>query len=195
MLAPQQIAANRRNSLKSTGPRTTEGKFASSHNALKSGINSATLILPDESPDEYATIAAAWHRQYPDATPLESAYLDALIANRWFLRRLMRIESGLLAQEQAGEVSSDLPLGHSTRSRLYRAAATRNDQFHRLDTRRRQILGVVIRAQNELGKLRANPASCPATPGQSQQNTAAHLDGSVFSDAAFGPESEATLRQ
>ena len=180
MLAPQQIAANRRNSLKSTGPRTPEGKFASSRNALKSGINSATLILPGESPDEYAAIAAAWRSQHPDATPLESVHLDSLIANRWFLRRLMRIESALLAQEQAGEISPDLPLGHSTRSRIYRAAATRNDQFHRLDTRRRQVLGVVFRAQNELRKLRANPASGPATLGQSQQNTASHPDGSVF---------------
>ncbi len=195
MLAPQQIAANRRNSLKSTGPRTTEGKIASSRNALKTGINSAALILPGESPAEYATIAAAWHRQYPDATPLESAYLDSLIANRWFLRRLMRIESTLLVQERAGQVSSDLPPGHSTRGRLYRAAATRNDQFHRLDTRRRQVLGVVIRAQNELRKLRANRASCPATRGQSQQNTASHLDGSVFSTTPFGPESEAALQQ
>lgn len=38
MATPAQIAANRRNALKSTGPRTGQGKRASSRNAVKYGV-------------------------------------------------------------------------------------------------------------------------------------------------------------
>ena len=38
MATPAQIAANRRNALKSTGPKTGQGKRASSRNAVKHGV-------------------------------------------------------------------------------------------------------------------------------------------------------------
>ena len=38
MATPAQIAANRRNALKSTGPKTTQGKRSSARNAVKYGV-------------------------------------------------------------------------------------------------------------------------------------------------------------
>lgn len=38
MATPAQIAANRRNALRSTGPKTRQGKRASSRNAVKHGV-------------------------------------------------------------------------------------------------------------------------------------------------------------
>lgn len=43
MATPAQIAANRRNALKSTGPRTAAGKARSRMNALKHGLRAATI--------------------------------------------------------------------------------------------------------------------------------------------------------
>jgi hypothetical protein len=43
-----QIEANRRNAQHSTGPRTAEGKAASSMNALKTGIDAQSSVIPGE---------------------------------------------------------------------------------------------------------------------------------------------------
>ncbi|HEX9841636.1 MAG TPA: hypothetical protein VGC20_02755 [bacterium] len=46
MASKKQIAANRRNAKKSTGPRPPEGKAASAQNAVKHGLLSRTPLLP-----------------------------------------------------------------------------------------------------------------------------------------------------
>jgi hypothetical protein len=45
-----QIKANRLNARKSTGPKSPEGKAASSLNALKSGIDAWSHIIPAKTP-------------------------------------------------------------------------------------------------------------------------------------------------
>ena len=57
MTTEAKIEANRANAQHSTGPRTEEGKAASSRNALKHGLTSFTVLLPTEDPAEYVRIA------------------------------------------------------------------------------------------------------------------------------------------
>jgi hypothetical protein len=54
MATTAQIEANRRNSQRSTGPKTAEGKARARLNALKHGMNAPTLfpVLPQENPRE-----------------------------------------------------------------------------------------------------------------------------------------------
>ena len=47
-----RIGANRQNSLKSTGPRTTDGKGRSRQNALKHGLTGEGVVLADEDAAE-----------------------------------------------------------------------------------------------------------------------------------------------
>jgi hypothetical protein len=52
MASERQIAANRRNAARSTGPRTTEGKASSKTNALRHSLASAPRTGSlDENPD------------------------------------------------------------------------------------------------------------------------------------------------
>ena len=53
MTSTKQIEANRRNSLKSTGPRTPEGKAVASLNNLRHGLRARTVVLPGEKPEEF----------------------------------------------------------------------------------------------------------------------------------------------
>ncbi len=53
MTSLRQIEANRYNALKSTGPKTEDGKQRSRRNALKHGFTAETVIEPLENPEEY----------------------------------------------------------------------------------------------------------------------------------------------
>src|SRR6185312_6789286 len=46
--SPEKLAANRRNCLKSSGPKTPEGKAKSRRNGLKHGLTGAGVVLLDE---------------------------------------------------------------------------------------------------------------------------------------------------
>ncbi len=48
MTSDKQIRANRRNALKSTGPKTPEGKTAVRMNARMHGLRSQEVLLPGE---------------------------------------------------------------------------------------------------------------------------------------------------
>jgi hypothetical protein len=57
MATPAQIAANQANAQKSTGPRSVEGKSVSRFNALKHGIDAASIVIPGEDPADYDALA------------------------------------------------------------------------------------------------------------------------------------------
>ena len=71
MTSLRQIEANRHNALKSTGPKTENGKQRSRRNALRHGFTAETVIEPLESRDEYRAFEAAILREYLRQTPVE----------------------------------------------------------------------------------------------------------------------------
>ncbi len=82
MASPAQLAANRRNAQKSTGPRSNEGKKQASLNALKSGMTAKTVVLPHESGVDYDEIRVALIEDYAPATSQEPR-LDDQVAVRY----------------------------------------------------------------------------------------------------------------
>src|SRR5438045_1517954 len=84
-ISQRKIEANRANALKSTGPRTAEGKTRSSMNALKHGLRARTLILPGEDPGEFAAIGQAVAEQPGESA--EAMMLNQLTELQWKLRR------------------------------------------------------------------------------------------------------------
>ena len=90
-----QIAANRRNAQKSTGPRTESGKAASRRNAMKSGIYAETLSIRGEFPDELERLTADYHREFQPVTPRERDLVDTMVRNEWFIRRMGLVETQL----------------------------------------------------------------------------------------------------
>ena len=103
MATEAQILANRRNALHSTGPRSAEGKAASRFNALKTGIQAKSLVIPGEDPVELEELAAGYHREFQPATPLERFLVDSLIQDEWQIRRYRTIEARLWEQSLAPE--------------------------------------------------------------------------------------------
>src|SRR5438445_6441500 len=126
-----QINANRRNAQKSTGPKTPEGKARSSLNALKSGIDAWSHIIPGEDPAELEALTAAFHQHYQPSDPIQLSLVDTLVSTEWIQRRLRRIEAQLwnyqvecldknLTREEFldASIQHNSPLGHSYQDAL-----------------------------------------------------------------------------
>jgi len=72
MSTERQIAANKANAQKSTGPKTDEGKARSCLNHLSHGFTSNTAqLIPDEDPEEFKALLADLMNEYQPATPTE----------------------------------------------------------------------------------------------------------------------------
>ncbi len=120
MTSLRQVEANRRNALKSTGPRSANGKHASRRNALRHGFTAETVIEPLENLEEYREFEAAILAEYLPQTPVEQELVRRLASLFWRLRRATSIETGLLRM-QAGIV-------HAFRSSRRKTVETRGEE-------------------------------------------------------------------
>ncbi len=75
----------------STGPRTTAGKAAASHNATTHGLCSRVILLPGESEAEWKAVLALWvnRSEYGGDEFLVSLAEQAALA-QWFMMRAVR---------------------------------------------------------------------------------------------------------
>jgi hypothetical protein len=96
--AVKRAETNRRNAAKSTGPRTEEGKAASSKNRLSHGLCSSSLILHGESQADFDELRQHTHATFAPATPEESWLADQLVEATWRLNRARRVETITLDQ-------------------------------------------------------------------------------------------------
>jgi hypothetical protein len=71
----RQIAANRRNALRSTGPTTTDGKRRSRRNPLRHGLCAETVVDGIEDTEDYRAFEAAIIADYEARTAVERELL------------------------------------------------------------------------------------------------------------------------
>lgn len=108
MSSDRRREANRRNALKSTGPRTQSGKQASSRNALKHGMTAAPgTVLPHEDPAERQLVLAGLLDSWKPANAQEHLLVEQLAEAAWRMRRAERLENSLF-QLQLREAESRL---------------------------------------------------------------------------------------
>ena len=95
MSSIRQIEANRRNSLKSTGPATPEGKQRSRCNAVRHGLTAETVIGALEDAEDYKAFEAAIIADYDAQSAVERELVLRLASLLWRLRRATTMETGL----------------------------------------------------------------------------------------------------
>jgi hypothetical protein len=161
MSSDLQIEANRRNSKKSTGPRTTTGKAISSRNSTQSGIFAKAEVIHDENPSDLDALVADYiDRFHPDA-PEQRCLIDILAHSEWTLRRLRRAEAQLWDRNiETSESSFDentLELGRAVNYNESRV-------FSRLQSRITATQRNYERALKEVLRLQIDrPVQDPAT--------------------------------
>jgi hypothetical protein len=93
MSSLKQIAANRCNALKSTGPITPEGKERSRR--VRHGLTAETVITELEDAEDYQAFEAAVTADYDAETAVERELVLRLASVIWRLRRATGIETAV----------------------------------------------------------------------------------------------------
>ena len=108
----QRLEANRRNALKSSGPRTVEGKTRSKYNALKHGILAKEVVitagLGRESRVQFNELLRQLNADLQPAGFLEQWFVEDIAVNIWRLRRAIRAEVGEIRKDLDTVVSREV---------------------------------------------------------------------------------------
>ena len=88
--------ASRINGAKSRGPKTEDGRRAASLNALKHGLSAQTIVLPNESEEEFEAELREYILHFEPASKPEMDLVRQLAAANWRLARYTAVETGIL---------------------------------------------------------------------------------------------------
>ena len=122
---------NKINAQNSTGPRSVEGKAVSRFNAMKHGLDAASLVIPGEDPAELAQLAEDFHNEYQPKGALETELVEILVRSTWLRHRYVRVEAQVY---------------QSIFKKLDDPEATIGDAFH-YDASGANVLGKLFRRQ------------------------------------------------
>lgn len=91
-----QAAASALNGARSKGPKTPEGKSASSLNSLRHGFTASNRLLPGEDAQEYERHLGGYFATFTPATLPEAQVVAQVGDLAWKLERLSRLENNRL---------------------------------------------------------------------------------------------------
>jgi hypothetical protein len=95
-LSDAQLAANRENAQKSTGPRTDEGKAKIRLNAVTTGLTGRTVCLPTDDAVLYQSLILSYEKLFQPVGPEESGLVQSIADIRWRLDRIPGLHMALL---------------------------------------------------------------------------------------------------
>ncbi len=104
-ISQKQLEANRQNALKSTGPKTPEGKAVVALNPIKHGLLSKEVLLAHEDENSLVELGKRLRHQLAPVGELEIMLVDRIIAAFWRLRRILRIEKDLVDKKVSDEIA------------------------------------------------------------------------------------------
>ena len=97
MTSEKQQKANRENSRKSTGPKSSKGKAIVSTNAIRHGLLSNIMVIRDKTMEEFEGFSQALIKSIQPEGALEQLLAAKVIQLAWRLQRVLSIESEMLS--------------------------------------------------------------------------------------------------
>src|SRR5437870_2912538 len=160
MRTEAQNEASRQNGAKSNGPTTPEGKAASSANSLRHGSTAKAILLTNEEPAKFRTLAEGYYATLQPTNDVERDIIDEMVISKWLQRRDWSNETALFDREmdrQSKDVNVRFPkIDHASRYALaFKALADESKAiqlFIRYETAHRRSY---YKALETLLKLRA----------------------------------------
>ena len=150
MSTTAQQFANRENSKFSTGPRTPEGKAASSQNAASHGLCAVDPVLPHEDRSQFNSLLEHYQSDFQPTTAHEEFLVQQMAGARWKLNRAERIENAMFA---ALDSPGDPATTEALMAQAFMEKETGNG-FTRLDRYRASLERTYHRCARELRATR-----------------------------------------
>ncbi len=155
MASQRQLKANRRNALKSTGPRTAEGKAIVARNAMTHGLRAEHVLIEGESEEEFEQFREAMVAYYEPVGVLEESLVCKIVVGFWRSWRARRIENEImycLGEEPVESKAGQLPFRmvitktyEGGRHEVEEAGGSPpEDEPKRVEPRRRRTLGEAV---------------------------------------------------
>src|SRR5579862_5167225 len=93
----RKLESNRRNALRSTGPRTAAGKAVSRMNAVRHGVLSEAVVVRgsrvQETAEEFEELRKHFREGLRPVGRLEEALVERIVMAHWRLRRVLAMET------------------------------------------------------------------------------------------------------
>jgi hypothetical protein len=120
-VSARKILANRRNALRSTGPKTERGKRTISRNAIKHGLLAREVVMTagdgEESVKEFHALVENLWNCYEPVGVVEEVLVQTIAASLWRKARVIRAENGEI-RKQLDTLKVDRALRKSDRANL-----------------------------------------------------------------------------
>ncbi len=104
MATPAQIAANQANALKSTGPKSEEGKQSAKMNAVTHGIFTTLPIADMEDSEAFNQLSSDVMNLYEPSDIIEEALAERIVMALWRLQRARIAEAAQLNAAMTPEI-------------------------------------------------------------------------------------------
>lgn len=149
MTTAKQAATNRQNAQKSTGPKTSKGKAVVALNAMKHGLLSRHVLLPDDDEAALIDLGKRLRAHWQPVGEFELLLVDRMVTAAWRLRRLLMVEQYLFHEHHTdGDDRKPVNLGLAF-VRDFR------DKFSKLSRYETMIERSLYKALYELRRLQA----------------------------------------
>ena len=160
MATPAQLAANRANARRSTGPRTADGKARARLNAVTHGAYARVLLLEREDHDALNALRAGFIEALAPVGRYEAALVERLSLIWWRIQRAVEAEASVLAATgyDAARLSMDAKLQIRTLGRIGAVE-------HRLQQAFERFLSILERRQG-MRRRRGGKSPSPVAPAR-----------------------------
>ena len=150
MATAAQITACVANAQHSTGPRSLEGKAASSRNSLKFGLYAQAEVLPGENAAEFDQLRHDFEQEFRPVGPVETSLVHDVVRAVWLERRYTRIEAEVINVRYVALSAEDqeFPLGA-----IYIQDSEGPNVLQKIDRRRAAAQRQFQRALKEIRRL------------------------------------------
>jgi hypothetical protein len=180
MATIHQIDANRRNALKSTGPKTPEGKAAVSMNALQHGLRARTVVLPTENHQEFHQLCEDLEAEWNPQSRTEQFYLEQMAVSQWKLTRMEVGEATIFREASTSKNQTHLLESlWQAQGRMERSYARAQRELERLQNSRRSVVQAVSPDQPVAETTAPNPTPFPPVEPDPRTAGRPHRDSTL----------------
>jgi hypothetical protein len=207
-ISDKQLAANRANAKKSTGPRTPQGKAICEMNGFQHGFTGLAVVMTNEDREAMNAFVKPYIQRLNPIGEIELQLAQTIAHDNFRLNRLKTIEENMFAYGELGPLSDKIETEHA---RVHHAIVQAqvfvlNDRaFHNLSLYEQRITRNIhknlkllrdeqaLRKSEELLKAKAKPLTRTASGGNEQNGfdfSSALSNAANPSETQKGPEAD-----